>query len=264
MSVPLCETFRIFWDEIDEENPFEGLALKCLKNPFVGPSRRRTHDLAAVKEEYGIDGAGTIVGIMDTGVDVTHPALADRWRGKFAPAAECWIDAAGIGDTSFPVDRDSDAHGTHVMGTIWGSGAANNRYEGGAPGAGKGKKLYLQATNQGPGTSDNDSVVLIDPIPANTDLYVNDLVSPGTGPIWFADLPTASGLTYSFIGLGSSADDLAFSNDNGATYNYTPAADADGFDQAVTHIRVSPGGTFAGDNGSGSPGFEIQYKVRIR
>ena len=125
--------------------------------------------------------------------------------------------------------------------------------------------LYnLQATNQGPGTSDNDSVVLIDPIPANTDLYVNDLVSAGAGPIRFADLSTASGLTYSFIGLGSSADDLGFSNDNGTTYNYTPTADADGFDPAVTHIRVSPGGTFTGDSGSGSPGFEIQYKVRIR
>jgi len=57
VSVPLCENFRLFWDQIDEENPFEGLAMKCLKNPFVGPSRRRTRDLAAIKEEYGIDGS---------------------------------------------------------------------------------------------------------------------------------------------------------------------------------------------------------------
>jgi len=56
-SVPLCESFRIFWDEVDEENPYEGLAMKCLKNPFVGASRRRTRDLAAVRDEYGIDGS---------------------------------------------------------------------------------------------------------------------------------------------------------------------------------------------------------------
>jgi len=125
--------------------------------------------------------------------------------------------------------------------------------------------LYtLQATNQGPGVSDNDSVVLVDPIPANTELYVNDLTSSGSGPVRFADLPTASGLAYSFIGLGSSADDLDFSDDDGATYGYTPTPDVDGFDPAVTHIRVSPSGSLAGDSGSGSPGFEIQYKVRIR
>jgi benzoyl-CoA reductase/2-hydroxyglutaryl-CoA dehydratase subunit BcrC/BadD/HgdB len=57
IAVPLCENFRIFWDEIDEENPFEGLAMKCLKNPFAGATRRRTWDLAVVKEEYGIDGS---------------------------------------------------------------------------------------------------------------------------------------------------------------------------------------------------------------
>jgi benzoyl-CoA reductase/2-hydroxyglutaryl-CoA dehydratase subunit BcrC/BadD/HgdB len=57
VSVPLCETFKVFWDEIDEENPFEGLALKCLKNPFVGTGARRTHDLEAITKEYAIDGA---------------------------------------------------------------------------------------------------------------------------------------------------------------------------------------------------------------
>ena len=57
VSVPLCETFRISWDEIDEENPFEGLALKCLKNPFVGPGARRTEDLETIAEDYAIDGA---------------------------------------------------------------------------------------------------------------------------------------------------------------------------------------------------------------
>jgi benzoyl-CoA reductase/2-hydroxyglutaryl-CoA dehydratase subunit BcrC/BadD/HgdB len=57
VSVPLCETFRVFWDEIDEDRPFEGLALKCLQNPFIGPVTRRTHRLARIAEEYNLDGA---------------------------------------------------------------------------------------------------------------------------------------------------------------------------------------------------------------
>jgi len=57
VAVPLCETFRVHWDEIDEDHPFEGLALKCLKNPFVGPVARRTDGLDKVAEEYHIDGA---------------------------------------------------------------------------------------------------------------------------------------------------------------------------------------------------------------
>ena len=57
VSVPLCETFRVFWDEIDEENPFEGLARKCLRNPFVGPGARRTEDFERIAEDYAIDGA---------------------------------------------------------------------------------------------------------------------------------------------------------------------------------------------------------------
>ncbi len=57
VSVPLCETFRVFWDEIDEDRPFEGLALKCLQNPFIGPVTRRTRGLDKIVEEYSIDGA---------------------------------------------------------------------------------------------------------------------------------------------------------------------------------------------------------------
>jgi benzoyl-CoA reductase/2-hydroxyglutaryl-CoA dehydratase subunit BcrC/BadD/HgdB len=57
VGIPLCETFRMFWDEIDEDNPFEGLALKCLKNPFIGPVSRRTAGMDKIVDEYGLDGA---------------------------------------------------------------------------------------------------------------------------------------------------------------------------------------------------------------
>lgn len=57
VSVPLCETIQVYWDEIDEDRPLEGLALKCLQNPFLGNGRRRTEGLGAIREAYGVDGA---------------------------------------------------------------------------------------------------------------------------------------------------------------------------------------------------------------
>jgi len=57
VSVPMCETFRVYWEEMDEERPFEALALRCLRNPFVGPASRRIDGLAELVEEFAIDGA---------------------------------------------------------------------------------------------------------------------------------------------------------------------------------------------------------------
>jgi benzoyl-CoA reductase/2-hydroxyglutaryl-CoA dehydratase subunit BcrC/BadD/HgdB len=57
VAVPLCETFEIYWDEMDEENPFEGLALRCLKNPLVGPGARRTERMETIADDYHLEGA---------------------------------------------------------------------------------------------------------------------------------------------------------------------------------------------------------------
>jgi bacillopeptidase F len=87
-----------------------------------------TPGLRAVKadsvwNQLGITGLGRLVANLDTGVDGAHPALTARWRGNHAPWQECWKDALGYGDT-YPVDYHS--HGTHVMGTLCGLGAATN------------------------------------------------------------------------------------------------------------------------------------------
>jgi subtilisin family serine protease len=65
----------------------------------------------------GLNGAGTLIGSLDTGVDGYHPALASRWRGTHAPWQECWLDLLG-GSTTFPVD--DYGHGTHTTGTMTG------------------------------------------------------------------------------------------------------------------------------------------------
>ncbi len=69
----------------------------------------------------GYSGGGVRVGVLDTGVDATHPDLL----GTVAEAA----DFTGAGDAA-----DRDGHGTHVASIIAGSGAASaGRYRGMAP-----------------------------------------------------------------------------------------------------------------------------------
>lgn len=57
VSVPVCETFLVHYDEIDENNPFEGLALRCLRDPFIGNTDRRAGLLDTAAEQFGVDGA---------------------------------------------------------------------------------------------------------------------------------------------------------------------------------------------------------------
>jgi serine protease AprX len=63
----------------------------------------------------GYAGAGRVVAIMDTGVDVNHDDLAPRWRG----GANSWYDPNG----EHAAPYDSDGHGTRVMGVLVGGDA---------------------------------------------------------------------------------------------------------------------------------------------
>ena len=73
-----------------------------------------------------------------------------------------------------------------------------------------------------------------------------------------------SGLTYTFVALGDVSDDVAFSDDGGATFDYTPTADANGVDAAVDSIRINPKGRFAGSTITGDPSAEIIFKAVVQ
>jgi CSLREA domain-containing protein len=125
--------------------------------------------------------------------------------------------------------------------------------------------LYtVAATNQGAGTADTDTVLITDPISTNTALFVGDINGSGSGPVLFTDGATASGLSYTFTSLNSTTDDVDFSNDGGTTYTYVPVPDADGFDANVTHMRVTPKGTFNAASGGDIPSFEVKFKVKVK
>lgn len=122
--------------------------------------------------------------------------------------------------------------------------------------------LYtLRITNTGPGTVDNNTLIITDPIPANTILFVGDLGATGSGPVTFVQGTPTSGLTYTYSSLASLTDDLEFSNDNGATWAYVPTAP---YDAAVNGIRLSPKGVLAGATGGLNPYIDLKFRVKVK
>ncbi|MGG1572904.1 S8 family serine peptidase [Fictibacillus sp. NRS-1165] len=84
----------------------------------------------------GIDGSGTVVANIDTGVQWDHPALKEKYRGYNASNGSVnhefnWFDAKA--GRAAPYDDDN--HGTHTMGTMVGGEPNGNNQIGVAPGA---------------------------------------------------------------------------------------------------------------------------------
>ncbi len=114
----------------------------------------------------------------------------------------------------------------------------------------------IQVSNVGNGPTETDSVFVTDSIPPGTEMYVGDgFASPVT---WSG---AGSGLTYSFVGLGDTGDDIAFTSESGPSpaYSYNPTGDADGYDNALTGFRINPKGAF-----NPSSSFTLSTQVRVR
>jgi uncharacterized repeat protein (TIGR01451 family) len=124
--------------------------------------------------------------------------------------------------------------------------------------------LYtITATNSG-GAIHTDRVVITDPIPTNTELFVGDIGVASAGPLLFTDGTPASGFNYSMITLASTTDNISFSSDNGLSYDYTPIPNGNGYDIAVTDIKVSLSGPFNASIGAPHPSFSISFRVRLK
>jgi len=125
------------------------------------------------------------------------------------------------------------------------------------------KTYTITVTNQGGGASDANTIRLSDAIPSQGELVVTDFGGAGSGPVAFTQGSPTSGLTYTFTSLASNTDTLEFSNNGGTTWTYTPSANANGTDPAVTHFRVAPTGAFAANTGT-APSFTIQFRMRVK
>jgi len=83
---------------------------------------------------YGDHGEGVVVANIDSGVQYTHPALVEKYRGNLGGGTfdhnYNWFDPTGLCGAT-PCDNNN--HGTHTMGTMVGGEGANQI--GVAPGA---------------------------------------------------------------------------------------------------------------------------------
>jgi len=117
-------------------------------------------------------------------------------------------------------------------------------------------EYQIRVTNSGPGTVDNNTVVVNDPIPTNTKLCVD--VACGGLPA-FVDGATTSSLTaaafeYSIIAAPNECADASF-----VGYVPTTVVDGDGANPNITCVRQAPTGIMAGSGGF----FDIRFFVVI-
>jgi subtilisin family serine protease len=98
-----------------------------------------------VWQEYGLTGAGVTVALLDTGLDLAHPDLADRVVAQhcFNRDSSCPPDET----TESEVAQDENGHGTHVAGIV--AGAGNEAPRGLAPGVNLVALRVLSANGSG-------------------------------------------------------------------------------------------------------------------
>jgi benzoyl-CoA reductase/2-hydroxyglutaryl-CoA dehydratase subunit BcrC/BadD/HgdB len=56
-KIVIDELNYIYWDDLDEDNPLEGLALRLISHPLNGPADGRIAILKKLAKEYAVDGA---------------------------------------------------------------------------------------------------------------------------------------------------------------------------------------------------------------
>jgi hypothetical protein len=123
-------------------------------------------------------------------------------------------------------------------------------------------EYQISVTNTGIGPVDNNTLQIDDAIASEVQFYFGNPADP----VQFVDGTPSSGLIYVFTNLADAGDDIAFSNDGGATF-ITPTVDAGGFDITVPPInliRITPGNSFNGSVGGGDPGFTLRFRARVR
>ncbi|MET1113153.1 MAG: hypothetical protein ABWX67_16675 [Allosphingosinicella sp.] len=107
----------------------------------------------------------------------------------------------------------------------------------------------LTVTNSGGSPVDLNGLVLTDALPSTVQYYNGDFdpAAPGTDPFQ---------LNAGTSGITLATANIAYSNNGGTSYVYTPAA---GYDSNVNRIRYSPGGTLAANSS-----FNIKFRARIK
>ena len=191
--------------------------------------------------------AGTNTVTLPSGAPDPDPLVVDV---VFADAPGTSSDANRDGQHSFAATYTVVSAALTATKTI---AATTDEFGGGFAIPGAVVRYLITIANGGTGTVDNNTVVVSDPVPANTKLcFAADVVAPITG-CTAADVPTFTAGTSGLTGVA-----FEYSNDNGTSWTYSPTADSDGADTNITNVRQAPTGTM-----SASSSFDITIGVVI-
>jgi len=137
---------------------------------FIGADR--------VWSDFGVNGAGVGVAVIDSGVDGLHPDIAfpTATVQNVKILAHQFFTGEAVLAENVPNSDTSSGHGTHVAGTIAGRGTASaGRYTGVAPGA------HLIGIGAGDALSILFALEGFDYAIANKDLYAIKVISNSWG-----------------------------------------------------------------------------------
>ena len=110
-------------------------------------------------------------------------------------------------------------------------------------------QYQITVSNNGSGPADNNSLVITDPLPANTKFMLSS--------VGFADGTPNSGLTLA-------ATNVTYSSTGSAgPWTYTPVNDGSGADANVKALKIAPQGIMAGNSGATAPNFSVTFRVII-
>ncbi|MCW1928131.1 S8 family peptidase [Bhargavaea beijingensis] len=162
------------FSEVEKILPDEQRQLSVTKTPEAKSPKSKVANVewnvervkAPEAWNLGIDGTGTVVASIDTGVQWDHPALKEKYRGYNAASGDVnhdfnWFDATAGNTTPY----DDQGHGTHVTGTMVGAEPNGSNQVGVAPGA---KWIAVKAFTAAGGT-DSDLLAAAQWILAPTD-----------------------------------------------------------------------------------------------
>ena len=144
---------RTFWEAVDDDRTktastrpvlADGIKKIWLDKPVKVALDKSVPQIGAPEAwAKGFDGKGVKVAVLDTGIDATHPDVADRIKGT-------------KNFTTDPDAVDHHGHGTHVAATVAGSGAASGgKNKGVAPAA----DLYIGKVLNDKGSGSDSEII---------------------------------------------------------------------------------------------------------
>jgi len=103
-------------------------------------------------------------------------------------------------------------------------------------------EYLITVANTGLSPADGGTVVITDDGPDNAKMCFD--TNDSGQPVIFTDGSPTSGLSVNYVAFDNAGDDLEFSGDDGATWNYEPVLDGENCDTGITDFRLTPTGQF--------------------